>query len=176
MAIDAAREILDDARRRAVVGTALQTELDGQPTTVEIDGRIFRRERDQDEARQLEEQRVLWAEIRSYGVPQELLTKLDVGLGQSLLDEFEGRLRSIGHMLVFHGQHALWQAVYFEHRCDDCYHVGDETLFLLRQPTSGYDDYQGPPGPEKRLNSAIERVAEMRRRAAAPQRAPRARP
>jgi hypothetical protein len=167
MAIDAAREIIEDARRRRVTATTGRPDATGRYDVVEVDGVLFRRESDQELARAHVEHAELWDEIRGYGVSHELLLKMEMATARGLLEEFEHKLRSIGHLLIFHGQHALWQLVYLEAQQEDCYALGDEMLFLQHLPTSGHDDYEGPPSPGHRLNSAVERAAEMRRRAVA---------
>jgi hypothetical protein len=104
VAIDAAQHILDEHRDRTVVGTITRRDRTGAYHSIDVDGTLFRREHDQDEARRHQRYSAIWDRIcDEYGVPSELLSELDNLSAANWLEEIEQKLRMIGHMLVFNG-------------------------------------------------------------------------
>jgi hypothetical protein len=147
----------------AAIARVVHSENDGTPKILDVDGVLYERPWDQLKARKILEESQRWDQIRAYGVPHELLSKVNMDIAGGLLDESRDCMRRIGHLLVYHGQHDLWRLVYLEYNRGSTYALGDETLFLMDQPTSGMDGYKGPP--TTRYNSAIEQGAQLARRA-----------
>lgn len=159
-----AADQLAAASTPTTIAKVVQTNEDRTREVLEVDGVLFRAEVDQEKARRDLERDLRWSEIRSYGVPSELLMRYGLDLNSDAVDEREDLLRRIGYLLVYHGQSALWQVVYLASVEGSSYHLGDETLFLAHQPTSDQAGYNGPPTGG--FNSAIEIAAELERRAA----------
>ena len=147
----------------AAIATVAHCERDGTPTILEVDGVLYERPFNQLKARKTLEESQRWDQIRAYGVPHALLTKFQCDVTGPILDEQDDCMRRIGHVLVYHGQHDLWRLVYLEYNRGNTYALGDETLFLLDEPTSGQAGYAGPP--THRLNTAIEQGAQLQRQA-----------
>ena len=147
----------------AAIATVARCERDGMPSILEVDGVLYERPFNQLEARKTLEESQRWDQIRAYGVPYELLSQFSMDVTGGIFDEQRDLMRRIGHLLVYHGQHALWQLVYLEYNRGKTYALGDETLFLSDEPTSGMAGYKGPP--THRYNTAIEQGAQLQRQA-----------
>jgi hypothetical protein len=145
----------------AAIATVARSERDGTPTVLEVDGVLYQRPSDQARARTLLEQSQRWDQVLAYGVPRELLTSVELDISGRLIDESRDCMRRIGHLLVFHGQHELWRLAYLEYVRGCTYALGDETLFLFDEPTSGTAGYNGPPAD--RFTTAIEQGAQLAR-------------
>jgi hypothetical protein len=138
-----------------------RSEKDGTPVTLEVDGVLYERA-NQAEARKFIEDFHCRDQISAYGVPDELLGRFEMAIAGGIVDEWHENMRAIGQMLVYHGQHDLWQLAYLEYNQGSSYALGDETLFLLGQPTSGMVGYKGSPAT--RYNSATEQAAQLAER------------
>jgi hypothetical protein len=147
----------------AAIATVAHAERDGTPTVLDVDGVLFRRENSQQHARKSLEEHQRWNKALAYGLPPELLADLEKDAAGQILDDWQRCMRRIGEVLVYHGQHALWQLVYLEWHPGDSYALGDETLFLNGEPTSGEPGYKGPTAA-RRYNTALEQAAQLTRR------------
>ena len=143
----------------AAIATVARSERDGTPTILEVDGVLYERQFNQLVARKTLEESQRWDQILAFGVPHELLTQHDMDVADGIIDEGRDCIKRIGHLLVYHGQHDLWRLVYLEYNRDNTYALGDETLFLLGEPTSGQAGYKGPSA--HRYNTAIEQGAQL---------------
>ena len=151
--------VAEEQTIQAAIARVVDSQNDGTPKILDVDGVLYERPFNQLEARKALEQSQRRDQVLAYGVPHELLSELDLDVESGILDEWDDCMRRIGHLLVYHGQHALWQLVYLEYKRDSTYALGDETLFLMHEPTSGQAGYKGPPA--HRFNTAIEQGAQL---------------
>lgn len=130
---------------RNVTATVVRESLGGPPDRlrkfidqVEVEGELFRRERDQAVAREGLTRGRKWDRLmqlladrpEARGLIQDQLTE-EAG---ALLHEFDACMRRVGVTLVTNGQADLWRLVYIQWGRGDLYILGDEMRFLRREP------------------------------------------
>jgi len=106
---------------QAAIARVVDSYNDGTPKILEVDGMLYKSPYDQLKARKTLEESQRWDQIRAYGVSYELLSQFSMDVTGPILDEQHDLMRRIGHLLVYHGQHALWQLVYREYNRGNTY-------------------------------------------------------